>query len=86
MEELSLYKYMTRTLATSKGHLDQERQGLQYTKSRAFDFILQQELSKDIKDDHFPVQHNKTNDCAALIMPYSQTNKAYSDLIGRFPH
>ena len=33
LQELALYKHLNRTMATSMGHLDQERQGLQSTKT-----------------------------------------------------
>ena len=81
---------MTRTLATSMGHLDQQQQGLQSTKQQALNFLLEQELHSDIKNDFFPkdtgLANQITNDCVAQIVPFSQTNKAYMDLTGRFPH
>ena len=90
LNDLKLYNHMTRTLATSMGHLDQQQQGLQSTKQQALNFLLEQELHSDIKNDFFPkdtgLANQITNDCVAQIVPFSQTNKAYMDLTGRFPH
>ena len=46
-------------MATSMGHLDQERQGLQSTKAKALDRIMQQELSPDVKQDVSHPHHNQ---------------------------
>ena len=76
-------------MATSMGHLDQERQGLQSTKAKALDHIMQQELSPDVKQDFFPSTPQPTtitNDCVATILPYIQSHKAFMDLTRRFLH
>ena len=58
-------------MPTAKGHLDQEQKGLQSTKEN-FDIIL------------LPIE--QTYDCCATIVPFTQSNKAYMDLTGKFPH
>ena len=96
LQNLSLYKHMKRTIATSMGHLDQEQQGLQSTKSYK-DALLSPasvtpsiKLNSDITDDFFPTTSKlpviKTHDCVAKIIPFTQANKGFMDLTGRFPH
>ena len=85
LQESALYKHLNRTMATSMGHLDQERQGLQSTKTSKNH--LPQPLSSDILDDFFPSTNiKKTHDCVASLFPFNVTNKGYMDLTGRFPH
>ena len=89
-KELKLYTNLQRTMATSKGHLDQERQGLQSTKAKALQHFLQQNLTDEVRQDFFPLKPSgviaHTNDCIAQIIPFQKTSKAYMDLTGRFPH
>ena len=68
-------KFLTPTIATHFGHLNQERQNLQSTQ-QSDDF------------DAFPMSDNPnitTNEIMATITPYHFTNKAYGDLPGKFP-
>ena len=76
----TLLKHLTTTVATAKGHLDQERQNLQSTK------IPYEELETD--DDKFPMSPTpvKTYDCISSIQPFEAKEKGYLDLTGRFPH
>lgn len=62
-------------MATSMGHLDQECQWFQSTKS--LKEILNKPLHPDIKDDYFPDESNvkKTNDVVAKIVTFSETRK-----------
>ena len=55
LQELNLYRNMTKTMATSMGHLGQEHQGLQSTKSKALQhFLKKEELDSEIKHCFFP--------------------------------
>ena len=64
-------------MATAKGHLDQERQGLQSTKPQI--------KLEDAHEDAFPQQNlPKTKEMGICIR--SVKNTAYSDLTGQFPH
>ena len=97
LQDLALYKHMKRTMATSMGHLDQEQQGLQSTKSYK-DALLQpstskhqplQTLDNDILNDFFPSSPSpisKSYDCVAQLIPFTQEKKGFMDLTGRFPH
>ena len=72
----SLISKMPPSVNTAKGHLNQERSGLQSTKSPATD------------DDFNPKQeiHNvRTNCYMAKIQKFTPSDKAYSNLMGRFP-
>ena len=81
IESLSFQKHLPKSMATAKGHLDQERKNLQSTK-------VQIKLEDD-ESDHFPLKdtnNQKTHQAAALIIPFNSTSKAYGDLTGRFPY
>ena len=47
LQELNLYRNMKKTMATSMGHLDQEYQGLQSTKSKAVQHLVEKEQNID---------------------------------------
>ena len=72
----SLISKMPPSVNTAKGHLTQERQGLQSTKNliQHEDFNPKQEI-----------KNVKTNCFMAKIQQFTATDKAYSDLTGRFP-
>ena len=73
IEDINFKKFLGNTSATAKGHLDQERQGLQSTKEQEQDF--------------FPIQDNlKTYHVAMKLEQFNPKETAYSDLSGRFPH
>ena len=91
MEDQKLYNFMTRTMATSMGHLDQERQNLQSTKKNYFtttNSSAQLQINSDIENDFFPTSNSfeRTHDCVAQVIPFSTKNKGYMDLTGRFPY
>ena len=68
------------TIATEKGHLDQERKNLQSTK------ISKQEINDD---DMFPQQSIiKNSEIFGKMFNINEigTNKTYADLTGKFPH
>ena len=67
---------MPPSVNTAKGHLTQERQGLQSTKIKTQhdDFNPKQEIKNE-----------KTKCFMAKIQQFTATDKAYSDLTGRFP-
>ena len=70
-------------ISTSKGHLNQERQNLQSTKTALPHLKNEQEIN----DDFFPPSdspNNKTHQCFATVETFVPTNKAYSDLTGKF--
>ena len=88
LQDLNLHRHMKKTIATSMGHLDQEHQGLQSTKTKALNHILQNETNADTKADFFPTSYNpkKTYDCVATLVPFHVKHKGYMNLTGRFPH
>lgn len=74
-------KHLYPSLATAKGHLNQERANLQSSKSTT--------PQQEDYDDHdcFPsTEPTRTSDVLATIVPFKERNTAYSDLTGRFPH
>ena len=56
LQDLHLYKYLSRTMATAMGHLDQERQGLQSTKVKISTQDHNIVIPADVKEDFFPTQ------------------------------
>ena len=87
IDEINFVKHLPKSMATTFGHLDQEQQGLQSTKSK-IKAILQQNLDEDENADYFPTStsNEKTFECLAKIVEFNSTKKAYMDLPGRFPH
>ena len=66
-------KHLTPSIATAKGHLNQERQGLQSTKSpSSFAF-------EDMRPEHSARSHE------VIYSLVSSQDRAYMDLTGRFP-
>ena len=62
---------------TAYGHLKQEKSNLQSTK-----------IKSTVNDDNFPesdTPNTRTNSFCAAIEQFSFTDKAYTDLAGRFP-
>ena len=90
LQSLNLYRHMKKTMATSMGHLDQEYQGLQSTKTKAVQHLIENEkLDLETKQCFFPQMSNiptKTYDCVAQLVPFEAKNKGYMDLTGRFPY
>jgi hypothetical protein len=79
LDNISILKHLPLSIATVKGHLDQERKHLQSTKLK----------NGNIHDDFFPVpsQPNvKSYDACATIIPFTSRDTTYHNLTGRFPH
>ena len=72
--------HLTKSIATAKCHLDQERKNLQTTKPTIK--IEDEEL------DYSPIEENgvKTQHCFLVLTDFNEMKKAYLDLTGRFPH
>ncbi len=68
-------KYLTPTIATHYGHLNQERQNLQST---------QQSIDLGFFP-HSETPNIQTNEIMAVITQYQVTHKAFGDLPGKFP-
>ena len=81
LEEQQLYKFMKRTMATSMGHLDQERQKLQSTKKN-FDLLTnsssRDNMNSQTDDDYFPknVTNTNTHDCVAQVTTFQKKIEA----------
>ena len=73
INDIDFKKFLINTPAIAKGHLDQERQGLQSTQD-------------EINDYFPPPEDKKTYHVAIKIEPFKPKETAYSDLTGRFPH
>ena len=89
INSINFAKHMPTSVSTSKGHLDQERSGLQSTKSVGATTPPELELTVDEKADFYPerIENNtKTHECMALITPFKESEKAFMDSCGRFPH
>ena len=77
IDAINFNKLVGPIVATANGHLDQERQGLQSTKTQV--------KLEDAHDDAFPPQSKpKTKEMGITITPVKNT--VYSDLTGQFPH
>ena len=78
-------KHHIDTVATAKGHLNQERAGLQSTKkSTPSTSTIEFEMEQD--KDYYPPSNNpnlKTNDVIYSLV--NTSDKAFLDLTGRFP-
>ena len=70
-------KHLSASIATAKGHLDQESKNLQSTK-------IQIKTEEDNTDSN-PPQNTKTHNCFALLSEFHDLKKAYLDLPGKFP-
>jgi Reverse transcriptase (RNA-dependent DNA polymerase). len=69
-------KHLPPQIATMKGHLDQEAQGLQSTRPTPLD--------ETSPADDWQIVTQRTNN--VMIDTLQPTDKTYSDLTGRFPH
>lgn len=80
ISDINFTKILGTTEANEKGHLDQERKGLQSTKT--LPTIL------DHDNEHFPTKEptSKSYQQFATILHPATTSKAYMDLTGSFPH
>jgi hypothetical protein len=73
-------KHLPLQVATCKGHLDQEAQGLQSTQSNP----NTSKPNTHQEDEWRVVTHHRTNN--VMIETLQPTDKSYSDLTGCFPH
>ena len=71
IETIKFKKYIPNPEATAKGHLQQERKGLQST--------------RDDNNDHFPAQESKTKNVFATAFSFSEKELTYTDQTGKFP-
>ena len=71
-------KYLQPSVATLKGHMKLEKQGLQSTKNNNQTF--------DVSNDNNPEQEQKSNDYIFKVVSLENVNKAYGDLTGAFPY
>ena len=88
IRDIDFNKHLTKSIATAKGHLNQERKNLQSTKKVRFDLEPKPSVPDD--DDFFPVPDSspptKTFEVLSTIIPFEANGKAFHDLTGRFPH
>ena len=78
IEKLNFQSILGTTMATAKGHLNQERKNLQSTQ------IVKQ--NDEINNDIFPNKDSKCYHCYAAIIAKPEKGKTYSDQTGRFPY
>ena len=86
IHDINFNKHLTKSIASAKGHLNQERKNLQTTKPVADSSSPSPE---DMDEDSFPASLNppvKTHEVLATIIPFEANGKAFHDLTGRFPH
>ena len=79
LTEKLVRRFLEPTVATAKGHLNQERKNLQSTKLP----------SQDTINDFFPPSDTpnvKTTEICAALFPFTAKETAYVDLTGRFPY
>ena len=80
-------KQLPKCIATEKGHLNQERKGLQSTKP-AIRINPIVKIESESYQDLFPTSETpnlKTHHCFASFVSFESTAKAYSDQTGKFP-
>jgi hypothetical protein len=87
IDTISLDRDLPKSVASTKGHLDQERKNLQSTRPKQpnLDF----DGDDDTNDNFFPTADTpnvKSFEACAQIIPFVTKNTAYHDLTGRFPH
>jgi hypothetical protein len=86
IDVLSIDAHLPKSVATAKGHLNQERKNLQSTRKEQPTDAKEQATNED---DFFPLSDTpnvKTFEACAAIVPFVAKNTAYHDLTGRFPH
>ena len=77
-------KHLQQSMATAQGHLNQERQHLQSTRTTQVPIQQKNEEDDDYPDANDP--NNKTHDAAYTIVEFTPKETAYTNLTGRFPH
>ena len=86
IREIDFNKHLTKSIASAKGHLNQERKNLQTTQPVPKPSSPSPE---EIHADHFPEPSSppvKTYQVLSTIIPFEANGKAFHDLTGRFPH
>ena len=91
LDATMIQKHLIVPVATAKGHLDQERKNLQSTQQVEATTTTNPttDPTVDIDEDFFPTSdmpNTRTHDVLALIQPFKETRRAYSDQTGKFPH
>jgi hypothetical protein len=85
--DIDFNKHLTKSIASAKGHLNQERKNLQTTKPELKPSSLSPE---EIEESCFPTPASsppvKTFEVLSTIIPFEANGKAFHDLTGRFPH
>ena len=77
----NIKKYLPASVATAKGHLDQQRKNLETTK-----FNITENSDADYALENLPSNSRRTNAVFAAIVTYETTNGTIcADLTGRFP-
>ncbi len=77
LSEKAVKQFLTPSVATAKGHLDQERKNLQTTKIK----------EENDCQDAFPESINETtHQACASLMTFMAKETAYADLTGKFPN
>ena len=81
----NINRFLPASIATSQGHLDQERTNLQSTKLKIPPSI---NLTMTLEDEDFSpdISNTKTFDVCGTIIPFVVTRTGYHDLTGAFPH
>ena len=88
IDTISLDRDLPKSIASAKGHLDQERKNLQSTKIPPAETNIPEQTDES-NEDFFPISdlpNVKTFEACAQIIPFVAKNTAYHDLTGRFPH
>ena len=86
IRDINFNKHLTKSIASTKGYLNQERKKLQTTKPIIKQFSPSPE---EMYEDSFPTLLNppvKTFEVLSTIIPFEANGKAFHDLTGRFPH
>jgi hypothetical protein len=77
LTEIAVKQFLNPSVATAKGHLDQERNNLQTTQIK----------QEDHHQDAFPESiDTTTHQACASLMTFTSKETAYDDLTGRFPN
>ena len=77
IRDINFEKTLIATVPAAKGHLDQERQNLQSTKSTEEEFT---------EDFHLKKESEKSNEYVSLVIPFNAKTTSHTDLTGRFSY
>ena len=86
INDINFAKFLDPTIATAKGHLNQEKKNLQSTKVQIK--IEKPDHVQSTEDFSPPSEtpNEKSYECFATIVDSTKSGKAYHDLTGQFPH